>query len=263
MAGVGRGGGFDPDSAVRDGDAVFPGWRTATRGQPPLSRVHHGVNEEAVPPPSGPTQLHSSIRPTSFSPDEAAADFSRAIELRATDGAAWYGLACVCLERGDRDGYRRTRVQALERLGATATPLQANTAAWLCLLTRDALADFERPVALAQRAVGREPRNALYGNTLGVALYRAGRFAEAARQLHAAVDAHGKGGTAPDWLFLTLAEHHLGHPDEARRALARAREVVDAEAGSAGRPWPDRLELRLFRQEAEQGVNGPLQPGAR
>jgi hypothetical protein len=48
---------------------------------------------------------------------------------------------------------------------------------------------------------------------LGVALYRAGRPGEAAKQFRKAIELRGAAAGAGDWLFLAMAEHRLGRPD--------------------------------------------------
>jgi tetratricopeptide (TPR) repeat protein len=84
-------------------------------------------------------------------------------------------------------------------------------------------------------------------NTLGAALYRAGRYDEAIRRLEEAIQA--RGGEHPgDWPFLALAHHRLGHRDEARRWLDRLREHQPST--DPAQFW-DELAIRLVRSEAE------------
>jgi hypothetical protein len=70
---------------------------------------------------------------------------------------------------------------------------------------------------------------------------------------------HGKGGTAADWLFLAMAEHRLGHADEAKKWLTKSQQSIDRStqeklkkgAGAAPFGWSERVELKLIRAEAE------------
>jgi hypothetical protein len=67
----------------------------------------------------------------------------------------------------------------------------------------------------------------LYHSILGAALYRAGRFRDAADELRANLPRQPR-GIAPDsagldWLFLAMCRRPMGHPDAARAALAEAR----------------------------------------
>jgi tetratricopeptide (TPR) repeat protein len=116
----------------------------------------------------------------------------------------------------------------------------------------EATADPGAPVRLAKIALGGaapfdKPN---YLNTLGAALYRAGRYDEAIRRLEEAVQARGGAGESipDDWEFLALTHHRLGQRAEARRWLDRLREHWPSE--EPARFW-DELAIRLLRSEAE------------
>jgi hypothetical protein len=88
-------------------------------------------------------------------------------------------------------------------------------------------------------------------NTLGAALYRAGRFADAVRRLDEGIRYKSGVSDKADWVFLAMAHHRLGHHEEARRWLSRFR---DRSPGLApGYVWGE-LEIRLLRTEAEAVV---------
>jgi WD40 repeat protein len=76
-------------------------------------------------------------------------------------------------------------------------------------------------VQLGQQAVEAEPQSWRSRELLGAALYRAGRHAEAVRELDEAVRLHGKG---PLWarLFLALAHRRLGHAKQAQEYRRQA-----------------------------------------
>jgi tetratricopeptide (TPR) repeat protein len=75
---------------------------------------------------------------------------------------------------------------------------------------------------LAAFAVALSPAEQPSLNTLGVTLYRAGRFAEAIETLGKSLKA-GKGQLDGfDLFFLAMAHHRLGQRDEARRCFDRA-----------------------------------------
>jgi tetratricopeptide (TPR) repeat protein len=76
-------------------------------------------------------------------------------------------------------------------------------------------------VALAEKAVRLEPFNSYYQNTLGGALYRAGRYAEAIHCLEANALSNGT-SAGLDWYFLALCHERQGHGDKAHECLARA-----------------------------------------
>ena len=60
-------------------------------------------------------------------------------------------------------------------------------------------------------------------DTLGAALYRAGRFEESIRRLEENIRERGGKSLPQDWVFLALAHHQLGHRAEALRWLDRFR----------------------------------------
>jgi tetratricopeptide (TPR) repeat protein len=157
--------------------------------------------------------------------------------------------------------YREVCAGILADFGTTENADVANEAAWTCLLSPSATEDLTQPLRLAEKAVAGK-RNAAYLNTLGAALYRAGQLDVSIQRLDEAIQVHGKGGTAYDWLFLAMAHHRLGKADEARQWLDKARRWIDAqeatsqEATGSAQPWSQRLELQLFRREAESLLRG-------
>ena len=125
------------------------------------------------------------------------------------------------------------------------------------MLTPDAVADHEALVRLAEPAlasqpgVGRERSDLL--NTLGAALYRAGRFEEAVRHLDEGIQARGDGGDPRGFAFLALAHHRMGHRDEAKRWLDKLA-AYQPKAG-ADFSWDD-VEILILRREAESLILG-------
>ena len=85
-------------------------------------------------------------------------------------------------------------------------------------------------------------------NTLGAALYRAGRFEESIHWLEEGIRTRGGESLPQDWAFLALAHHRLGRRAEALRWLDRLRTYRANETPNAF--WNE-LEIRLLRGEAE------------
>jgi tetratricopeptide (TPR) repeat protein len=85
-------------------------------------------------------------------------------------------------------------------------------------------------------------------NTLGAALYRAGRFDDAIRRLKEAIQLRGGVSVPLEWAFLAMARHRLGHRDESRRWLDRLR---DRQPSADPAQFWNELEIRLMRGEAE------------
>ncbi len=190
--------------------------------------------------------------------DRALADFKEAARLNPTDLQPLTWTCFVWLGRHREEDYRRACSLLLARAGKVKAPLAANDAAWVCLLSPAAKVEPARLVKLAERGWLKEPKNANYLNTLGAALVRAGRYEEAVRRLEDAIQFGDGKGTWADWLVLALAHHHLGHPAEARRWLAKAVAWWDG-AGKDGPKdehglppdWSARVGFRVLRAEAE------------
>ena len=186
---------------------------------------------------------------------KAAASFARGLELKPDDIAIWNRVAVLRLDTGDAEGYRRTCQEMFTRFGQTDNAEIANWLAWTCSLAPDSRVDRNRLVPIAERAVNVDAKNESYGNTLGCALFRAGRFEDAAKRLAAV-----KPSTVPPaytWYLLAMTHHRLGHADEAKQWLAKARTWTEQEAegkldGPAPLSWDHRLTLGILRREAEK-----------
>ncbi len=192
--------------------------------------------------------------------DQAEAACARAAGRGDAAGTILFFQALLRLRAGDRAGYRALCQKALEASAQTAGASLANGVAWTCALASDAGVDPARVVALAERAVAGNPRRHMELNTLGTALYRAGRFEEAVQRLDEARQAHGRGGLVEDWLVLAMAHKRLGHQADARQWLDKAVEFLDKALapGSAGPapPWYSRIVWPLLRGEAEALIQG-------
>jgi tetratricopeptide (TPR) repeat protein len=206
--------------------------------------------------------------------DKGIADLSKAIELNPERVNLYVFRAQMHLGAGNRDGYRKACADMLNRFAKTEDPVTAQWVAWTCALAPEAVADPAKPVELAQKALAKNPNNRLYLLTLAAALYRAGRFEEAAKTLSEANAAKlDPVGTAVyTSLFLAMSHQRLGHAEQARQWLDKAVQAIDqaakepakSEAGPSGKgsetgagpplPWFRRLAFQLLRREAEELV---------
>jgi tetratricopeptide (TPR) repeat protein len=180
---------------------------------------------------------------------KAAADYARAIALGSDDPQLWMRQALAWLAAGDLGGYRKTCAAALERLGEAKDSEEMNMVAWICALGPNAVADFTRPVRLAEKAVASDPNDAGLINTLGALLYRAGRFDVAVQRLNESMALGGPEVGLYDSLFLAMAHERLGHAEEARQWLSKAAPLV--RQTTLGFPWYSWVTPRLLFQEAE------------
>jgi len=155
--------------------------------------------------------------------DKASADFVEATKCKEPDANAWYSRAMLCLRDGNQGGYREVCSDMLERFGKEAV--------WTCALTPNSQADPARIVALAEKAMAESDKGQGYVNhdhwhvnQLGGALYRAGRFEEAVKRLTEATELNPhpcRSNMLHTWFFLAMAHHRLGHADLARRWLEK------------------------------------------
>ncbi len=146
-------------------------------------------------------------------------------------------------------GVLRTAVR-LEPTHATAR----NNLAWLLATAPDPLRDPVDAVENARRAVDHAPEGQVFLNTLGVALYRAGKFGEAVSTLEESLRAGNGEFDAFDLFFLAMAHHRLGHRAIAHDCYDRAvrwvskRKILDESYAR---------ELAEFKIEAAAVIAGP------
>jgi tetratricopeptide (TPR) repeat protein len=184
---------------------------------------------------------------------ETAAAIGGAVRLRPEDLDYRHHQILVLLAAGDRTDLRRSRADMLDRFRMTTDPMIANNVAWYSVMAEGEEPDLSETVRLAELAVNGAPerRKGDILNTLGAALYRAGRIAEAVRRLEEGIQERKGVSSEADWVFLALAHHRLGHHDEARRWLDRFRDRRPRLGPNAF--WRE-LEIRLLRAEAEAVV---------
>jgi WD40 repeat protein len=194
--------------------------------------------------------------------DRVNKEYEDALAMGVDNPQLRFCHALARLAGGDKEGYRRAAARALER-SRGANRASVNTAVWTCVLADGAVKDYKRLVELAEKNVRGLPKadrdRHAYLNTLGAALYRAGRPGDAVKRLREAIEAHGKGGTAGDWVFLAMASHRLGKAEEARGWLQKTAKELDRPPnplagilrGVARQSWINRVEMQLLRAEAE------------
>jgi tetratricopeptide (TPR) repeat protein len=125
-----------------------------------------------------------------------------------------------------------------------------NNASWAVVSRPDGRPD-QYKVALQQAEVicRHDPQNGYYLNTLGVALYRVGRYQKAVDTLLRA-DKTNRGIPA-DLPFLAMAQHRLGQKEQAQATLARLRQTIQTSQRAATQ------ETQAFLREAVELIEGP------
>ena len=109
-------------------------------------------------------------------------------------------------------------------------------------------------LALARKAVALTPGEALYLNTLGVALYRAGQYIEAIATLEKSLAASKGESDAFDLFFLAMARYKLGQVAQARAEFDRAIQWRREHTKSAQTGWNE--DLDAFQAEGQALLNG-------
>jgi WD40 repeat protein/Flp pilus assembly protein TadD len=117
------------------------------------------------------------------------------------------------------------------------------------------LRDPERAVRLAKKAVALAPSQATFVNTLGIALYRARRYAEAVSTLEQSLAAGRGKSDAFNLFFLAMARHRLGQRVQARDSFDRA---VRWWGEQKQLPEPYAVQLAEFRAEADAVLACPI-----
>jgi WD40 repeat protein/Flp pilus assembly protein TadD len=194
--------------------------------------------------------------------EEALDDFSAASARRPLDAhlRAYHGVCLFDLKR-----YAPALDQLEPAFQADPETVRAivnfnvtvNRLAWRLATDAEPQRDPVLAARLAAFAVALSPGEQASLNTLGVALYRAGRFAQAIETLGKSLKA-GKGRfDGFDLLFLAMAHHRLGHG-----ALARAcyDQAVDWLGRQKSLSEQDAKELAGFRAEATSVLAGPPGP---
>jgi tetratricopeptide (TPR) repeat protein len=183
--------------------------------------------------------------------DRAVADFDKAVELIPNDIDLRWRQALALLASNQTKSYRSACKEILPRFRQTTNASIASFVAWTAVLAPDTVDDLDPYLQLVKGAVASNPQNYVYAYTFGAALYRGGKFREAARQLAEANKLHDKGGTAYDCLFLAMAHHRLGRADEATTCLNKGVQRIDHRLQAKSVSWVQRLEFQLLRREAE------------
>lgn len=114
----------------------------------------------------------------------------------------------------------------------------------------------ERLVDIARKLV-KTKRNAQSLQTLGLALYRAGRYREAMASFQASIQARGGNGFADTILFMAMAMHKLGIRERPHRMLSSIDRWHQKNREKEAR-WQSRLQWDLWLQEAKQVLAKPI-----
>jgi WD domain, G-beta repeat len=139
---------------------------------------------------------------------------------------------------------RQLALSLVDRYHEATDPEAYHQASW-AIVRQPYLNAFQYRFALLQAEHARRLADdgGRYRTLLGAAQYRVGRYQDALATLTRG-DQHDQDSPA-DLAFLVMAQHRLGHGDQARAALSRLRELVTQP------DWTDDAEARDLLHEAE------------
>jgi serine/threonine protein kinase/WD40 repeat protein len=164
-----------------------------------------------------------------------------------------YALALTLLAQDDHAGYRALCSQLAGKPADRTDSYDKNIAAWVCVLAPRALVDPMIAVKLAESAVAEASDVASRANvlnTLGAALYRAGRFDDAIDSLHKGILLRQRKSLPQDWIFLAMANYRKGRAADAAQWLARFH-APSTDLADEASSHLTQLEVRMLRAEAE------------
>jgi tetratricopeptide (TPR) repeat protein len=154
------------------------------------------------------------------------------------------------------DTERREALTIAAGYPPAATPQALNNASWDIVRRPDANATaYQLALQQAEAACGQQPKDGNRLNTLGVAQYRLGQYAEALATLTGSVKLNAdqlKGPLPADLAFLAMSHHRLGQPEQARDALTRLRDRLQEPR------WANDTESQAFLREAAALLEGTM-----
>jgi tetratricopeptide (TPR) repeat protein len=194
---------------------------------------------------------------------ETIADLTKLVELDGSDVDSAFRLSILHLEMADKENHRAQCQKMLKGFSAANSTEPLSKTAEACLLSSEAGSGFEAAGAMADQAfkVGRHSFLAANLEFIkGLAEYRAGRFAEAINWANKSIGQPTMvSGPRPDaaaYSVIAMAQHQMKRPEEARAALAKGAETVNAKLLNLGNApldenWVDWLIAHILLREAQ------------
>ena len=201
---------------------------------------HKGREQEALPVVEGMrSRLHTLQTERGLNDDQTLSLAFMLVEMYA--GVGQEENAERLLEEAG------TNYMAALKEGMSVNPERMNELAWDLVSKADPrLRAPQFALELATRAVDAEPIDGDYWNTLGVACYRTGNYAEAVKALDKATGLQAKGHRF-DGFFMAMAQYQLGHRQEALRWYSESVEWMKRNG-----PRPEDEDRLRFQAEAAE-----------
>lgn len=193
--------------------------------------------------------------------EKAAQHFEKATTLVGCDPTVWYHAALARLGADQRIEYQRLCGRMLEELSQRPSgPLLVVQA---CRLVPNAVPNLEKVLSLANQLAAASPNNAALLRLRGQMLSRAGKHAEAVKDLEQAMSLRPNVRDplyATEALFLAMNQHRLDQRAEARKWFDEAKQVLSNNP-TDHEPWFNRLVLKLLLKEVEPLIGPRATPG--
>jgi serine/threonine protein kinase/Flp pilus assembly protein TadD len=207
---------------------------------------------------------------------DALAPLTKLIELDPSDHNPWYWKSALLLALGDNEGFRTFSREFLARFEHDDRPRVANKLVMTCLLLPDFVAGQQPMLAQVAQLVekvrkdspNQTPEQQRWDQLhLGLAEYRAGRFAAAVELLQQCLRPGVKfavrDGAA--CFILAMAQHRLGQHEQAQATLKTGLDFANTKStnpgsSSLGANWSDWVRMDVLRREAVTLVGGGTAP---
>ncbi len=201
---------------------------------------------EKVPFDTPARQLRARVNATRKRYEEAVADYTSLLTTYPSSAPFFEARAACYMAMGKPELAAADRAKA-DKLGAR-NPTTLNNRARNLLTGPADRRNVARALELIQDVVAQQPDNGLFLNTLGVAQYRAGQWAQAVVTLEKSLVASKGESDGFDLFFLAMCHKKLGDAAKAKDDFDKAVKWV-GEMKDLSAEWT--AELKEFRTEAE------------
>jgi tetratricopeptide (TPR) repeat protein len=153
----------------------------------------------------------------------------RGVSVGCVSGLIGIALLLVVLALGLWYTFAKAAVDTERQAALPDGPEQWNNAAWFVVrMPQQTPEAYAAALKQAEAAVLAAPDNGYFINTLGVAQFRMGQFAEALETLTKSdkLNATKAGSIPADLAFLAMVKYRLGQKEEANAALDRLRGML-------------------------------------
>jgi WD40 repeat protein len=222
--------------------------------------AQRGLDWDAAQPVSSARPLGDSIRVRWVRGDyerirnlREAANYDLAVQAAPMLAQRWFLRAAYRQRAGFTEQAIADWRKALEL--RPNDPMLSNELAWLLCTGPEQFRNPGEAVKLATNATTRQPGEWSYHNTLGIALYRAGRLTEAMEELKKSLKGSAGQTAGFDLYFLAMASYRQGNTNAAQSYYA---EAIAWQRIQSNLPAEQVRELDAFAAEAAKTLGLPL-----